>query len=71
MKSKNKITLTQLRAALERSMNEPLTDKQWDNLIFCWRRYYGKQKAYTDKGWLSLQDALLLQEYAGYPMVNQ
>jgi hypothetical protein len=71
MKEENKIPLDQLRAALEHSMNQQLKDNEWENLLYGWRHKVRKQKAYTDKGWLTLADAQSLEQYACYPMLNQ
>ena len=71
MKEENKIPLDQLRAALEQSMGQPLMDNEWENLLYGWRHKVRKQKAYTDKGWLTLADAQSIEQYACYPMLNQ
>ena len=52
-------------------MGQPLMDNEWYNLLYGWRHKVRKQKAYTDKGWLTLADAQSLEQYACYPMVNQ
>ena len=71
MKEEKKITLEQLRASLEQAMNQSVNDEEWEILLYGWRHKIHKQKAYTAKGWLTLDDALSLQEYAGFQIVNQ
>ena len=71
MKEEKKIAIEQMREGLGKAMKTPISDEEWENLLFGWRHKTGKQKAYTDKGWLSLNDAQSLEEYAGYKMVNQ
>lgn len=68
MNPKNKIPLRQLQERLQAIEHYTYPDEAFSELLGAWRTWAHKSWYTGAKGWLSLDDAKSLSEYAGYQL---